>query len=137
VNESFLKFTVNRKGDVRFGMAAVKGVGAGAVVDIIKARENGLFTGVFDFVSRVNLQSVNKKNIEALAMAGAFDSFGNIRRSQFFSGNDQNDLNFIEKLIKYGHQIQAHHHTNQQSLFGEVIGAQVIKTPNAQCTRMA
>ncbi len=130
VNESFLKFTVNRKGDVRFGMAAVKGVGAGAVVDIIKARENGLFTGVFDFVSRVNLQSVNKKNIEALAMAGAFDSFGNIRRSQFFSGNDQNDLNFIEKLIKYGHQIQAHQNTNQQSLFGDVIGAQVIKTPD-------
>lgn len=129
VNESFLKFTVNRKGDVRFGMAAVKGVGTGAVVDIIKARENGLFTDVFDFVARVNLQSVNKKNIEALAMAGAFDSFGNIRRSQFFAGTDQNDINFIEKLIKYGHQIQAHLNTTQQSLFGEVIGAQVIRTP--------
>jgi DNA polymerase-3 subunit alpha len=129
VNESFLKFTVNKNGDVRFGMAAVKGVGAGAVVDIIKARENGLFTDVFDFVSRVNLQSVNKKNIEALAMSGAFDSFGNIRRSQFFAGSDQNDVTFIEKLIKYGHQIQSQANTMQQSLFGEVMGAQVIKTP--------
>lgn len=129
VNESFLKFTVNRKGDVRFGMAAVKGVGAGAVVDIIKARESGLFADVFDFVARVNLQSVNKKNIEALAMGGAFDSLGNIRRSQFFAGNDQNDVSFIEKLIKYGHQIQAHLNTTQQSLFGDVVGAQVIKTP--------
>ncbi|MGD9556946.1 MAG: DNA polymerase III subunit alpha [Mangrovibacterium sp.] len=130
VNESFLKFTVNKKGDVRFGMAAVKGVGAGAVVDIIKAREKGLFTDVFDFVGRVNLQSVNKKNIEALAMAGAFDGFGNIKRSQFFTGNDPNDVNFIEKLIRYGHQIQAHQNTSQQSLFGEVMGAQVIKTPD-------
>jgi len=107
----------------------VKGVGAGAVVDIIKARESGLFADVFDFVARVNLQSVNKKNIEALAMGGAFDSLGNIRRSQFFAGNDQNDVSFIEKLIKYGHQIQAHLNTTQQSLFGDVVGAQVIKTP--------
>jgi DNA polymerase-3 subunit alpha len=129
VNESFLKFTVNKNGDVRFGMAAVKGVGAGAVADIIKAREGGLFTDIFDFIARVNLQSVNKKNIEALAMSGAFDSFGNIKRSQFFAGNDQNDVNFIEKLIKYGHQIQAHRNSTQHSLFGEVMGAQVIKTP--------
>jgi len=130
VNESFLKFTVNKNGDVRFGMAAVKGVGAGAVADIIKARENGLFADVFDFVARVNLQSVNKKNMEALAMAGAFDSFGSIKRSQFFAGTDQNDVNFIEKLIKYGHQIQAHRNSNQHSLFGEVMGAQVIKNPD-------
>lgn len=130
VNESFLKFTVNKKGDVRFGMAAVKGVGAGAVQDIIKARETGLFTDVFDFIARVNLQSVNKKNIEALAMAGAFDSFGNTKRSQFFAGNDQNDASFIEKLIKYGHNIQLNKNTTQQSLFGEAMGTQVIKTPD-------
>ncbi|MGE4587180.1 MAG: DNA polymerase III subunit alpha [Mangrovibacterium sp.] len=130
VNESFLKFTVNPRGDVRFGMAAVKGVGSGAVTDIIKARESRFFTDVFDFVARVNLQAVNKKNIEALAMAGAFDSFGAIKRSQFFAGSDQNDVSFIEKLIKYGHQIQAHQNSAQQSLFGEVMTAQVIKTPD-------
>ncbi len=130
VNESFLKFTVNKKGDVRFGMAAVKGVGSGAVQDIIKARGKGLFTDIFDFAGRVNLQSVNKKNMEALAMAGAFDSFGNIKRSQFFAGNDQNDISFIEKLIKYGHQMQVSNDTAQQSLFGEAMAAQVIKTPD-------
>jgi len=129
VNESFLKFTVNRNGDVRFGMAAIKGVGAGAVTDIIKAREAGLFSDIFDFAGRVNLQSVNKKNMEALAMAGAFDGFGNVKRSQFFAGSDQNDVSFMEKLIKYGHQIQLDNNTSQQSLFGEVMSAQVIKTP--------
>ena len=129
VNESFLKFTVNKNGDVRFGMAAIKGVGAGAVTDIIKAREAGLFSDIFDFAGKVNLQTVNKKNIEALAMAGAFDSFGNLKRSQFFAGSDQNDVSFMEKLIKYGHQIQLDNNTSQQSLFGEVMAAQVIKTP--------
>ena len=129
VNESFLKFTVNKKGDVRFGMAAIKGVGAGAVADIIEARKKGNFSDVFNFVERVNLQSVNKKNIEALAMAGAFDSFG-YKRSQFFAGSDQNDVPFIEKLIKYGHQIQHDNNSTQQSLFGEMMSAQVVKTPD-------
>lgn len=129
VNESLLKFAVNKKGDVRFGMAAVKGVGAGAVTDIINARKDGLFKDVFDFVERVNLQSVNKKNIEALAMAGAFDSFGTIKRSQFFASTDQNDVSFVEKLIRYGHQIQANKNTAQQSLFGDAMDAAVVKTP--------
>ena len=130
VNESYLKFTVNKKGDVRFGMAAIKGVGAGAVTDIIKARTDGVFNNVFDFVERVNLQTVNKKNIEALAMAGAFDSFDQLKRSQFFAGSDENDVPFMEKLIKYGHQIQASKNTSQQSLFGDVMDAQVVKTPD-------
>ena len=130
VNESFNKFTVNKNDDVRFGMAAIKGVGAGAVRDIIKAREDGPFTSVFDFVERVNLQTVNKKNLEGLAMAGAFDSFGTIRRSQFFMGNDQNDVSFVEKLIRYGHQMQLDKQNTKQSLFGEMMSAQVVKTPD-------
>jgi DNA polymerase-3 subunit alpha len=129
VNESFQKFTVNKKGDVRFGMAAIKGVGAGAVADIVKARENGPFKDVFDFAERVNLQSVNKKNIEGLASAGAFDSMG-LKRSQFFAAADENDAPFIEKLIKYGHQIQAETNNAMQSLFGEVMSAQAVKTPD-------
>ncbi len=129
VNESFLKFTVNKVGDVRFGMAAVKNVGAGAVTDIVKARKEGEFKSVFDFVERVNLQSVNKKNIEALAMAGAFDSFGSLKRSQFFAGSDVNDISFIEKLIKYGNQIQLESNNAQQSLFGDATNTQVVKTP--------
>jgi DNA polymerase-3 subunit alpha len=69
VNESHVKFTVNKRGDVRFGLAAVKGVGEGAVLDLLKAREKGEFTDIYNFVERVNLQSVNKKNLEALAMS--------------------------------------------------------------------
>ncbi len=130
VNESFLKFMVNKEGDVRFGMAAIKGVGSGAVTDIVKARQDGLFTSVFDFVERVNLQTVNKKNIEALAMAGAFDSFGTIKRSQFFASSADNEPSFIERLIRYGHQIQLESNNAQQSLFGEVMSAQAVKTPD-------
>ena len=129
VNESFLKFTVNKKGDVRFGMAAIKGVGSGAVTDIVNARKEGTFKTVFDFAERVNLQSVNKKNIEALAMAGAFDSFGTIKRGQFFASALENEPSFIERLIRYGHQIQLENNNTQQSLFGDAMSAQVIKTP--------
>ena len=131
VNESFLKFTVNKQGDVRFGMAAIKGVGAGAVTDIVNARKDGEFKSVFDFVERVNLSSCNKKNIEALAMAGAFDGFGTMKRSQFFAGLDPNDQStFIEKLIRYGNQMQLESSNMQQSLFGEAMSSAAVKTPD-------
>lgn len=128
VNESFLKFTVNDKGDVRFGMAAIKGVGAGAVTNIIESRGQEPFKDVFDFVERVNLQSVNKKNIEGLAYAGAFDSFG-LKRSQFFASAEDTEPVFIEKIIKYGHQMQAESQNAMQSLFGEVMSAQAVRQP--------
>ncbi|HKJ43051.1 MAG TPA: DNA polymerase III subunit alpha, partial [Sunxiuqinia sp.] len=130
VNESFQKFTVNKEGDVRFGMAAIKGVGSGAVASIVNAREEGLFNSVFDFAERVNLQTVNKKNIEALAMAGSFDSFGTMKRSQFFGSMADNEPTFIERLIRYGHQMQLESSNSQQSLFGEVMSAQTVKTPD-------
>ncbi len=128
VSESYAKFTVNKEGNVRFGMAAVKGVGEGAVQDIIKARENGEFKDIYDFVERVNLQSVNKKNIEALAIAGAFDSFKKHTRSQFFAPDD-NDQTFIEKLIRYGNKMQYESHNAQPSLFGEVMSTQSVQKP--------
>ncbi|MFW6277644.1 MAG: DNA polymerase III subunit alpha, partial [Prolixibacteraceae bacterium] len=120
VNESFIKFTANWEGNIRFGMGAIKGVGAGAAKDIITARdENGSFKTIHDFVETVNLQTVNKKNLEALAMAGAFDNLGGIKRSCFFAGNDENDsTTFIEKLIRYGNKIQNENLSMQQSLFG-------------------
>ena len=129
VNESLLKFTVNKKGGIRFGMAAIKGVGSGAVSDLINERKKGVFKDIFDFVGRVNLQTVNKKNIEAMAMGGAFDSFEGIFRSQFFALTDQKDVTFLEKLIKYGNQIQSESNNMQQSLFGDIISAQVVQTP--------
>ncbi|MCF6333679.1 MAG: DNA polymerase III subunit alpha [Draconibacterium sp.] len=132
VNESFIKFTANRNGNLRFGMGAIKGVGAGAVQNIIKVREEfGEFKTIFDLVEKVNLQSVNKKNLEALAMAGAFDSLGNIKRSRFFAGEDENDnTSFIEKLIRFGTQIQLETQSAQQSLFGGMASSEIIKKPN-------
>lgn len=130
VNESFIKFTVNKNGNVRFGMAAVKGVGEGAVQDIIKAREKGgEFKDIYDFVERVNLQSVNKKNLEALAISGAFDGFGKYTRSQFFESEIDGDTSFIEKLIRYGNKIQQEANTTQQSLFGEIMSAGTVQKP--------
>ncbi|HEX7583707.1 MAG TPA: DNA polymerase III subunit alpha, partial [Prolixibacteraceae bacterium] len=128
VSESYAKFTVNKSGNIRFGMAAIKGVGEGAVQDIIKARQGGVFRDIFDFVERVNLQSVNKKNLEALAMAGAFDSFKKHTRSQFFAP-DENDMTFIEKLIRYGNKIQYESNNMQPSLFGEVMSGQSVQKP--------
>ncbi|MDX9883145.1 MAG: DNA polymerase III subunit alpha [Prolixibacteraceae bacterium] len=130
VNESFIKFMVNKNGNVRFGMAAVKGVGEGAVQDIIRAREKGgEFSDIYDFVERVNLQSVNKKNLEALAISGAFDGFGKYTRSQFFEIEKDGDSSFIEKLIRYGNKIQQESNTSQQSLFGDVMSVGVIQKP--------
>jgi len=132
VNESFIKFTANKAGDIRFGMAAIKGVGAGAVQDVINARnKHGEFKTIYDFVENVNLQTVNKKNLEALAMAGAFDNLNDIKRSSFFAGDDENDsTTFIEKLIKYGNKIQMEKQSAQQSLFGAFASSQAIKKPD-------
>ncbi|MEZ5104896.1 MAG: DNA polymerase III subunit alpha [Draconibacterium sp.] len=132
VNESFVKFTANKVGDIRFGMGAIKGVGAGAVQDIINAREkSGEFKTIFDFAENVNLQSVNKKNLEALAMSGAFDNLNGIKRSSFFAGDDENDsTSFIEKIIRYGNRIQLERQSAQQSLFGAMSSSQAIKKPD-------
>ena len=131
VKESFVKFTVNKTGNIRFGLAAVKGVGEGVVMEIIKAREEkGIFKDIFDFVEKVNLQVVNKKNMEALAMSGAFDGLENMKRSQFFAGEDENDTTtFIEKLIRYGNKIQTESQSMQQSLFGAMDTASVVRKP--------
>lgn len=130
VNESFVKFTANKNGDIRFGMGAIKGVGAGAVQNIINVREKLKgFKTIFDVVENVNLQTVNKKNLEALAMAGAFDNLG-MKRSCFFAGEHENDdTNFIEKLIRYGNKLQQESNSAQQSLFGAFDTGSVVKKP--------
>ena len=132
VNESFIKFTANRIGDIRFGMGAIKGVGAGAAHDIITARKkHGEFKTIFEFVENVNLQTVNKKNLEALAIAGAFDNLDGIKRSSLFAGDDANDTtSFIEKLIRYGNRVQQETLSSQQSLFGAMAKSQAVKKPD-------
>jgi DNA polymerase-3 subunit alpha len=131
INESFIKFTANKNGNIRFGMGAIKGVGSGAVQNIIDNRvEHGEFKTVYDLVENVSLQTVNKKNLEALAMAGAFDNLESVNRSCFFAGEDEHDsTTFIEKLIRYGNRVQLDAQSAQQSLFGEMAGGQDIQKP--------
>lgn len=116
VNESYSRFTVNKDGAIRFGMAAIKGVGEGAVNDIIAERDNGPYKDIFDFVERINLRSANKRTLENLAMSGGFDSF-ELKRSQFFHTDDL-EATFLENIIKYGNKLQAEKLNNQQTLFG-------------------
>ncbi|MCK5462353.1 MAG: DNA polymerase III subunit alpha, partial [Bacteroidales bacterium] len=119
VNESRIKFAVNAEGNIRFGLGAIKGLGAAAASRIIQERdENGAFADIYALVERVDLQAVNKKSLEALAGSGALDSLGDIMRGQYF-GLDSRGISFIEQLIRYGHKIQDEKMTTQQSLFGE------------------
>jgi len=119
INESFLKFSVNKNGDIRFGLAGIKSVGHSAVVDIISERtKNGAYKDLFDFVERVNLSSCNKKNIEALALAGAFDSFPGVSREQLVGVNSKGE-EFLDTLIRYGNKFQLDKMESTNSLFGD------------------
>ena len=119
VNESRHKFSVNFTGDIRFGMAAIKGVGEAAVTAIIEEREkNGVYTSVFDFMERVNLSQCNKKNIENLIVAGAFDSFKDVRRETFFAPGARPGETFLDVLVRYGNSYQQDKFQAQTSLFG-------------------
>ncbi len=133
VNESNLKFTVNKDGNVRFGLGAIKGVGENAVLQLIEEREkNGLYKDMYDLVERVNLNSLNKKNLEAMAVAGAFDCFGSIIRAQYFS-LDTRGTSFIESLIRYGNNARLVKNSSQQSLFGETGGFDMVKPEPSPC----
>ena len=134
VNESSLKFSVNAKGDIRFGLGAVKGVGEGAVQAILAEREkNGPFKTIFDFVQRVNLSACNRKNVENLALSGAFDSFEGIKREDFFQKNAK-DESFSDVLIRYGNKYQLDKAAVVNSLFGgehevEVATPEIVPAP--------
>ena len=105
VNESRIKFTVNKHGSIRFGLAAIKGMGEVPANAIINEREkNGPYKDIFDFAERIDLRAVNRKAFESLAYSGAFDSFG-YRREQFF-GRNAKDEPFLDTLIKYGSLVQ-------------------------------
>ena len=121
VNESRRTFSSNAAGDVRFGLGAVKGVGEAAVDSIIAEREaNGRFKDIYDLVERVNFSLVNRKCLENLAYAGAFDSIVDFPRSKFFAADarDANSMTFIEQLMRYGQRYQTEQNNAQQSLFG-------------------
>ncbi len=133
VNESNIKFSVNKKGEIRFALAAIKGVGEAAVEEIIRERNlNGNFTGVFDFSKRVNLRTVNKKSFENLAYAGAFDGFG-LKRAQFFYTLPNEQVTLIEKAIKFGGQYQIAQINSQASLFGEAFDNDIPEPKIPEC----
>ena len=119
INESRHKFSVNSKGEIRFGMAAVKGVGEAAVQAIIDEREaGGPYKTVFDFFERVNLSACNRKNIENLVISGAFDGLPDIKRELFFEPTGKGSEVFLDVLVRYGNSYQQDKFRYQNSLFG-------------------
>jgi len=121
INESIKTFSANQEGDVRFGLAAVKGVGEAAVESIIEERrKNGRYKDIYDFMERLNYSIVNRKCLENLAYAGAFDSIVDFHRGKFFAIDNRDSANstFLEQLIRYGQRYQAEKSNVQQSLFG-------------------
>ncbi len=134
VNESEQKFNVPRANQIRFGLAAIKGAGEAAVLELVEERhKSGPFSDVFDFAKRINLRSVNKKTWESLAQAGAFDSFEKYNRRQFMDA-PAGDQNLIEKAMKLGQQHQAAKESAQHSLFGAgafgAVAAPLPKVPD-------
>ena len=130
VNESEMNFTVNSKGDIRFGLGGIKGVGEGAVEAIIQEREkNGKYKDLFDFLERVNLQACNRKTVESLALAGAFDGFEGLYREQLFASNAKGE-NMLEVLMRYGNRFQQDKQERSISLFdGFDIGGIEVQRP--------
>jgi DNA polymerase-3 subunit alpha len=117
VNESFYKFAVNEKGEIRFGLGAVKGVGEGAVQAIVDERKEGKYTAFDDFVKRVDLRSANKRTLESMVCSGGFDSF-ELKRSQYFAKEDSGQT-YLEKMIKFGNKVKDSANSNQFDMFGE------------------
>ena len=127
VNESFRKFSVSHTGDVRFGLAGIKGLGDNAVQSIIDERQKkGQFRDLYDFFERVNLNACNRKNVECLVLAGAFDSFEDFTREQYFAKNDLG-YTFIETLISYGQRFQQEQDEIHNSLFGGSDAVEISK----------
>ncbi len=126
INESYKDFAVNKEGEIRFGLGAIKGSGEAAVEAIIEERKaNGPFRDIFEFAERVNLRQVNKKTFECLAMSGAFDCFEAYHRRQYLQA-PEGDQTLIEKVVKYANKMQMEAQSAQASLFG---GSGGMETP--------
>lgn len=133
VNESEYKFTVNKNKEIRFGLGALKGVGEGAVDAIVKERkESGSYLSIFDLTKRIDLRAANKKTFESLALAGGFDSFGDVHRAQYFY-QPNGEAAFLEKAIKYGATFQEQENSAQASLFGGESEVEIPEPEIPQC----
>lgn len=133
VNESEYKFTVNKNKEIRFGLGALKGVGEGAVDAIVNERkESGSYLSIFDLTKRIDLRAANKKTFESLALAGGFDSFGDVHRAQYFY-QPNGEAAFLEKAIKYGATFQEQENSAQASLFGGESEVEIPEPEIPQC----
>ena len=125
VNESQIGFGVNKHGEIRFGLSAIKGMGASAAESIVRERmENGPYKDIYDFAERVDLSNVNRKAFESLAYSGGFDSFG-LQREQYFTVTGKGDL-FLDTIVRYGQLFQAEKAQQQNSLFGGMDAVDVV-----------
>lgn len=119
INESIARFSVNKQGDIRFGLAAIKGVGENVVAQIVETRKKGgPFENIYDFVERVPSNAINRKVFESFALSGAFDCFSDMKREDYFEKNAR-DETFAEQLLKYGQAYQQTSQSNSFSLFGD------------------
>jgi DNA polymerase-3 subunit alpha len=130
INESLKGFAVNKKGEIRFGLGGLKGVGDAAVENIIEERnKKGAFNDIFDFIKRVNQRSVNKKTLESLAYAGSFDCFPALHRAQYFTVAPGEDVTGLEKIMRYGQVMGQHQASAANTLFGDLPVTMEIPPP--------
>ncbi|WEK35081.1 MAG: DNA polymerase III subunit alpha [Candidatus Pseudobacter hemicellulosilyticus] len=133
INESKKGFAVNKVGDIRFGLGGLKGVGEAAVEGVIAEREmNGHFSTIYDMIKRINQRTVNKKTLESLVYAGAFDCFKELHRAQYFHTPPGDTSTGLEKIIRYGNILQAENNSASNTLFGAmptVLDIQLPKIP--------
>ncbi|MBP7990582.1 MAG: DNA polymerase III subunit alpha, partial [Sediminibacterium sp.] len=130
INESLNGFAVNQKGEIRFGLGGLKGVGEAAIETIITEREKGgSFASIFDFIKRVISRSVNKKSLESLAYSGAFDCFTDFHRAQYFKIPDGERVSGLEKIINYGQALQSLSAGSTNTLFGDLSSAMQVPVP--------
>lgn len=130
INESLKGFAVNKKGEIRFGLGGLKGVGEAAVESIIAERDKGgAYATIFDLVKRVNQRTVNKKTMESLAYAGAFDCFTDLHRAQYFHTPNGDNANGLEKIIRYGQVCQNQSQNSANTLFGDLTESMEIPAP--------
>ncbi|MBG9374746.1 DNA polymerase III subunit alpha [Panacibacter sp. DH6] len=134
INESLKGFAVNQKGEIRFGLGGLKGVGEAAIESLIEERaKNGPYKDIFDLIRRVNQRTVNKKSLESLAYAGAFDCFKDVHRAQYFYVSQGDPLTGIEKIIRFGNVFQANKSQSANSLFGDSVMPEIATPKLPQC----
>lgn len=133
VNESYVEFGVNKKGEIRFGLSAIKGMGTAAAEAIVQERQaNGPYRDIYDFVERISLKDVNRKALESLALSGGFDGFG-VMREQYLAQNTKGEV-FLDSLVRFGQQYQIEKQEAAHSLFGAMVADSAVAFPAAPKT---